>query len=145
MKEYLAVSACLMGCNCKYNGGNNLIPCKKELEEKYHIIYICPESASGLKSPRDPSEIVGDLVLSKSGEDVTSYFKLGAKKTLNKCIRYNVKKALLKESSPSCGVNKIYDGTFSKSKIKGMGIATRLLFDNNIELYTEDTVELLLK
>ncbi|MGM9971401.1 MAG: DUF523 domain-containing protein [Anaeroplasmataceae bacterium] len=144
MKENLLISACLCGCNCKYNGKNNLIDKLDLLKEKYNLIYICPETASGLEMPRDPAEIKNGKVYLKNGLDVTNEFNLGALKTLKKCLSYNCKKALLKESSPSCGVHTIYDGTFSKVKIPGQGVASKLLLENNIELYSEQEVDLLL-
>lgn len=144
MKENLLISACLCGCNCKYNGKNNLIKELDLLKEKYNLIYICPETAGGLKRPRDPAEIINGRVFLKSGLDVTLEFNNGAIKSLNKCLKYNCKKALLKESSPSCGTNKIYDGSFSGIKIKGKGVTANLLNLNKIELFTEEEVKLLL-
>lgn len=138
MKEKILISACLCGCNCKYNGKNNLINELDELKERYHLIYICPETSGGLKSPRDPAEIIGSKVLLKNGEDVTTNFLLGARKSLEKCLRYDCKVAILKESSPSCGVSSIYDGTFSGKKIKGNGLTTRLLLENGIKVYSEN-------
>ena len=73
--ETIIVSACLLGENTKYNGGNNYDSRIEKLKEKYNIIPICPESFGGLKIPREPSEIQGSFVVSKSGKDVTSVFK----------------------------------------------------------------------
>ena len=81
--ETIIVSACLIGENTKYNGGNNYDPRVEKLKEKYNIVPICPESFGGLKSPRDPSEIVGSSVMSKSGKDVTREFNEGAHKVIN--------------------------------------------------------------
>ena len=57
----------------------------------------------------------------------------------------NIKIALLKDGSPSCGKNYIYDGTFTKTKIKGYGIFSSLLINNEIEIYAENDIEELLK
>ena len=144
MKENLLISACLCGANCKYNGGNNLIKEFQALKDKYNLVYICPEALGDLKHPRCPSEIINSKVYGQDGIDVTKNFIMGAQKSLEICLKNGCKKALLKESSPSCGVHFVYDGTFSHKKIEGMGITAKLLKENNIELYSENDVELLL-
>ena len=84
-------------------------------------------------------------VISNKGNDVTKEYNLGAKIALELAKKYNCKKALLMEKSPSCGVKKIYDGTFSKNLIDGMGITTKLLYENKIEVYSKDEIDLLLR
>lgn len=143
--EKLLISACILGTNCKYNGKNNYNPLVEKLKEKYILIPICPEEMGGLSTPRNPSEVLNDKVISSKGDDVTNNFFDGANKALDIAKKENISKALLKEGSPSCGSNYIYDGTFTKTKINGMGITARLLKNNNIEIYTEDEIELLLK
>ena len=143
--ENLLVSACLLGENTKYNGKNNYIPLIEKINERYNIITICPEVMGGLSIPRDPSEIINDKIINKKMKDVTEEYNRGAQLALNLALRYNCKKALLKEKSPSCGVKYIYDGTFTKNLINGMGITTRLLSSNNIVVYSENEIESLLK
>ena len=96
MKNIL-VSACLMGENCKYNGGNNYCPKLQLLTDKYCFIPICPETFGGLKSPREPAEIIKDKVILKTGEDVTDEFIKGAEITLKTALDNNCKIAILKE------------------------------------------------
>ena len=117
MKPKLLISACLCGKNTKYSGGNNLIPDLAKIEEKFELYLVCPEVDGGLTTPRNPSEQIGDKVVSNKGLDVTYEFYLGAKIALDVCKKNDIKYALLKESSPSCGSNLIYDGTFSSKKI----------------------------
>ena len=136
MKEKILVSACLLGVNCKYNGGNNYDPKVEEFLKDYDPVLICPEQMGGLPTPRVPSEIKGDRVINKDGEDVTDKFVLGAEETLFIAKKYDIKKALLKAKSPSCGNGKIYDGTFSDTLIEGDGITTKLLKENGIEIIT---------
>lgn len=143
--ETIIVSACLLGENTKYNGGNNYDPRVEKLKEKYNIVPICPESFGGLKSPRHPSEIVGSSVMSKSGKDVTREFNEGAHKVINIVNFLHIKKALLMERSPSCGVNKIYNGKFNGTLIPGQGYTARLLKEKGVELYTLDNIDELLK
>ena len=134
MKEKVLVSACLLGVNCKYNGGNNFDEDILEYLKDKEIIPVCPEIFGGLTTPRPPSEIINDKVLNNEGVDVTANYNKGALETLKLARRLNVKKAILKAKSPSCGEGKIYDGTFSNTLISGDGITTRLLKENGIEV-----------
>ncbi|MFI3330017.1 MAG: DUF523 domain-containing protein [bacterium] len=132
----ILVSSCLLGDNCKYNGGNNYCDIESKLSN-YEIIKFCPEVSGGLSIPRTPAEIVNDKVITSSGDDVTNEFTLGAIRCLELCKKHNIKKAILKEKSPSCGVNSIYDGTFSNTLIDGLGITTKLLKENGIEVISD--------
>jgi uncharacterized protein YbbK (DUF523 family) len=145
MKEKLLISACLCGKNTKYNGGNNLISNLGKIEENFELFLVCPESDGGLTTPRNPSEQQGEKVVSNKGVDVTTEFNLGAKIALDVALKNNIKYALLKESSPSCGTNLIYDGTFSGKKINGMGVAAKLLKENGILVFSENETKKLLK
>ena len=145
MKPKLLISACLCGKNTKYSGGNNLIPDLAKIEEKFELYLVCPEVDGGLTTPRNPSEQIGDKVVSNKGVDVTYEFNLGAKIALDVCKKNDIKYALLKESSPSCGSNLIYDGTFSGKKINGMGVAAKLLKENNVLVFSENEIEKILK
>ena len=137
----ILVSGCLLGVNCKYNGGNNdNAAVHKFLEGKEYVIF-CPERASGLPAPRLPSEIRGGKVYSKAGDDVTAEFQSGAEKALAFCKTHGVTKAILKARSPSCGVHAVYDGTFTGKVIPGMGVTARLLAENGIELMDEEDIE----
>ncbi len=142
--EKLIISACLLGTNCKYNGKNNYSELVEELKKKYELIPVCPEVMGGLSIPRLPSEINGDKVISKDGTDVTFNFLSGAYQVQQLVGIYNINKALLKDGSPSCGSTYIYDGTFTKNRINGMGITAKLLNENNIKIYNENEIEKLL-
>lgn len=136
VKEKILVSGCLLGLNCKYDGGNNY---SKEIDEflkDYDVIPICPEIMGGLPTPRVGSERSGNKVITKDGQDVTEQYKKGAEETLFLAKKYNVKKALLKLRSPSCGSGKIYDGTFTHTVIDGNGVTAELLKNNGIEIIT---------
>lgn len=136
MKEKILVSACLLGTNCKYSGGNNYSEEVMEFLRDYDIIPICPEQLGGLPTPRPASEIVGNKVINIEGNDVTQNYIKGAEETLKIAKMLGVKKALLKAKSPSCGNGKIYDGTFTSNLIEGDGITTKLLKENDIKVIT---------
>lgn len=134
----ILVSACLLGINCKYNGKNNLNDNIMRMREKHTLIPVCPEQLGGLETPRYPSEICGDKVINNQGKDVTEQYEKGAYEALKIAKMCNCHIAILKERSPSCGSKNIYDGTFSKTLINGMGICAKLLHDNGIEVYSEE-------
>lgn len=137
MKEKILVSACLLGIDCKYSGGNNLNEKVLEYIKDYEVIPVCPEIMGGLSTPRPPSERIGDKVLNNQGTDVTNEYTKGALETLKLAKLFNVKKALLKAKSPSCGKGKIYDGTFTSTLIEGNGVTVDLLESNGIEVTSE--------
>ena len=137
MKEKILVSACLLGIDCKYSGDNNLNEKVLSYIADKEVIPICPEILGGLSTPRPPSEIIGERVMNDENKDVTREYQKGAEEALKLAKLFNVKKALLKAKSPSCGCGKIYDGTFSRTLIDGDGITTRLFKENGIEVITE--------
>ncbi len=137
-EEKILVSACLAGVNCKYDGGNNENKKIIELIKNKDVILICPEQLGGLKTPRIPAEIQKTKVINKDNIDVTKEYKKGAEEVLNLAKKFNIKKAILKSKSPSCGKGKIYDGTFSNNLIDGNGITTELLEKNGIKVISSD-------
>ena len=139
MKEALLISACLLGMNCKYNGGNNALPPEKlaALEERYRLVPVCPEQAGGLPTPRLPSECRGEQVVNRAGEDVTEAFRRGAELALERALREGCRLALLKERSPSCGSGRIYDGSFTGTVIPGDGVTAEMLKKSGLTVYGE--------
>ena len=137
------ISACLLGDNVKYSGGNNLTPELVTMLEKYNvkIVKICPECFAGLPIPRVPSEIREDKVFSEDGKDITEEFLSGAEKTYQIAKRKQVDFAILKERSPSCGSSFIYDGSFSGKVIEGQGLTAKKLSKENIIIFSEENLK----
>ena len=135
--EPLLISACLLGANCKYNGGNNALPPEvlRQLRQRYRLIPVCPEAAGGLPIPREPSERRDGHVFSRSGQDVTAAFRRGAEIAAALAERYGVRKALLKSNSPSCGSGTIYDGSFSGTLTAGDGVTAAYLKCRNVDIF----------
>lgn len=136
----ILVSACLLGVECRYNGKGEL---KKDIEmllKEHELIPVCPEQLGGLATPRDPAEIQGNKIITKTGVNVTKEYLKGAEEVLKLAKLYNCSTAILKERSPSCGYGKIYDGTFSKILIDGNGAAADLLIKNGIKVTGESEV-----
>lgn len=137
------VSACLLGQNCKYNGGNNRNEDVVEFCRTHRYVTVCPESAGRLPSPRPPAEKVGNRILDKNGNDLTEAFIRGADISLKSCMEMarlsgeEIEGAILKANSPSCGVGHIYDGTFSGTLTEGNGVFAGMLRRLGIEIITE--------
>lgn len=137
--QKILMSACLLGIKVRYDGGD----CAQNhiLIQKWHtegrIITLCPEVAGGLPTPRPPAEIIGKKVMTNTGVDFTTEFHQGAKQALDLCQKHHIKFALLKSRSPSCGSSQIYDGTFSRTLIEGLGITATLLKKNGVQVFDE--------
>lgn len=137
----ILISACLLGVNCRYDGGGKLIDQIDQLKERYNLIPVCPEVYGGLQTPREPAEIIDEKVINRKGEDVSQNFTRGANETLHLAELYNCKYAILKERSPSCGFGEIYDGTFSGRLVKGNGYTAELLSKNGIKIIGESEID----
>ena len=140
-KKNVLISGCLLGLDCRYDGGNNYIEEIEKLKELVNLIPVCPEQLGGLTTPRQPSEIRDGKVISKTGTDVTAEYEKGAGEALKLAQLFGCRCAILKARSPSCGSGVIYDGTFSKTKTAGDGKAARLLKAHGIRVYTEQELE----
>ena len=116
------VSACLLGENCNYSGGNNLRPDLLRLLSGHTVIPVCPEVLGGLPTPRVPAEIVNGIVMNREGLSVDAAFRQGAEKALALAEREQPDLIILQSRSPSCGVKEIYDGTFSGKRVPGRGV-----------------------
>ena len=130
----IAVSSCLLGENCKYNGGNNYSEKLIEYIKGHEVISICPEVLGGLSIPRESAEIVNGIVSNKDGTSVDKEFRKGAEIALEIIKEQQVDLVILQSRSPSCGVNTIYDGSFSGKIIPGQGVFANLLQENRIKI-----------
>ncbi|XOB40375.1 MAG: DUF523 domain-containing protein [Candidatus Nealsonbacteria bacterium] len=137
-KQIKICSACLLGIRCRYDGKSKPDDKIIELLKKETLIPVCPEQLGGLSTPREPAEQKGNKVITKSGKDVTESFKKGAEQVLELAELFDIKEAILKQKSPSCGCGQIYDGSFSSRIIKGDGVTTSLLKTNGIKVITEE-------
>jgi len=132
-------SACLLGIECRYDGKSKPNQKVIELTKTEKLIPVCPEQLGDLPTPREQTELDGNRrAITKSGKDVTENFVRGAKKVLEIAKLHNVKEAILKQRSPSCGRGQVYDGTFSGKIIAGDGITTALLKNNGINVISEE-------
>ncbi len=145
--ETLLISACLLGADCKYSGGNNALDAAalRALKEKWALVPVCPETAGGLGVPREPSERRGERIVSRSGADVTAAFARGAETACALCARFGCRRALLKENSPSCGCGTIYDGSFSGTLTAGDGLTAERLRLRGVEILGESRIGELLE
>ena len=137
----IIVSACLLGKNCRYDGGN----CKNKkiidfLKDKEYIA-VCPEQMAGLSTPRLPCEVIADRVISIEGKDLTATFSSAAKAVLALAKKHRVKLAILKSESPSCGRDYIFDGSFTGKLTANHGVTANLLLNNKIRVISEKEID----
>jgi uncharacterized protein YbbK (DUF523 family) len=142
--EKILVSACLLGEPVRYDGNSKLL-LNETLAfwlKEGRLVGLCPEVAGGLSIPRQPAEIqpLSGKIITCDGQDVSQQFNKGAFQALKICQRHHIKFALLKETSPSCGSRSIYDGTFTKQKMLGEGVTTKLLRVNGIQVFSENNI-----
>jgi uncharacterized protein YbbK (DUF523 family) len=136
----IIVSACLAGIRCRYDGAGK--PCEAviRLVAEGKAMPVCPEQLGGLTTPRVPAELKGGKVIRKDGIDVSEEFNRGAQEALKLAQLAGAKEAILKSRSPSCGVGKIYDGSFNGTLIEGDGVFAALCKSNDIEVKTEEEI-----
>lgn len=140
-KEKIAVSACLLGYECRYDSKSNKNEKILLLDKEYELCPICPEIYGGLPTPRVPSERFMNKVVNKNGFDVTNNFIIGAELSYKVIEEKGIKIAILKSKSPSCGKGLIYDGSFSSNLITGNGVTTDYLISKGIKVYSENDYE----
>ncbi len=133
------VSACLLGRNCKYSGGNNLDEKVIEFVRGHEVIEVCPEEAAGLGIPRVPMEIVDGVLINKEGIVVDE----PVRRAVAKIVAENpdAELAILKSRSPTCGVKQVYDGTFSGKLIDGAGVLAQALKAAGIKTIDAEDIE----
>ncbi|OGL73661.1 purine-nucleoside phosphorylase [Candidatus Uhrbacteria bacterium RIFCSPHIGHO2_02_FULL_60_10] len=139
-KKMILCSACLLGVECRFDGRGKKNRQVAALVKRNILIPICPELLGGLSVPREAAERRGSRIMTQSGQDVTRQFRLGAVRTLRLAKMLKIKKAILKQRSPSCGSGQVYDGTFSGKIVAGNGVTTALLTKNGIQVVSEDDI-----
>lgn len=150
--EKILISACLLGRSVRYDGRSCPFECSRidQWQAQGLLVPVCPEMDGGLPVPRPPAEITpgggsgvwaGTARVVTGQGDVTNFFIKGARSALDKAVACGIKIALLKQKSPSCGSCRIYDGSFSRSLVTGMGVTTALLRQNGILVFGEDQID----
>ena len=152
MKQPIIISACLLGRECRYNGGHSKISKLDNLDVEF--ITVCPEEAGKLGTPRPAAELKLSAkevlkgtgkIITKNGVNVTAQFLEGSKKELLKLKLSNAKIAVLKSRSPSCGYGQVYDGTFTGNLCKGNGIFSQMCEDEGIKVISSDNIDSFIK
>jgi len=150
--EKILISACLLGQPVRYDGRSCPFECPHidQWQAKGLLVPVCPEMDGGLPVPRPPAEITpgsgqgvwaGTARVRTRQADVTDFFIRGAQAALDKAVTCGIKLALLKQKSPSCGSCRVYDGSFSRCLVDGMGVTTALLRQNGILVFGEDQID----
>ena len=136
----IVVSACLLGENCKYNGGNNLSEAVVIYVKGHEVIELCPEMLAGLGCPRPPVELVNGIIMTKEGINLDDKFHEGVRLAMERIEAKEVDLAILQSRSPTCGVKQIYDGSFSGNLIKGQGIFAKALIAQGIKTIDSEDI-----
>ena len=136
----ILISACLLGCACRYDGKSKPHPLAQELARQGLAVPVCPEQLGGLPTPRAPSERQGERVVSSLGADVTAQYRRGAEEALRLAELFGCGTAILKEKSPSCGSGLIHDGGFAGGLVPGDGVTAEVLKAHGIRVLGESRV-----
>lgn len=141
----IAVSACLLGEPCRFDGQAKPCEAVKALGNEHRLVPVCPEVLGGLPVPRPPSEVQTGApawrVTNARGEDVTEAYEAGARETCRRAREAGCVGAVLKAKSPACGCGRIYDGTFTGRLTDGWGVAAAALRDAGLTVVDEYHME----
>ena len=152
MKQSIIISACLLGRECRYNGGHSKISELDNLDVNF--ISVCPEEAAKLGTPRSAAELTSSAkkvvsgqgkILTNTGVDVTSQFLEGSRSELSKLKSSSASTAILKSRSPSCGFGQVYDGTFTGNLRRGNGIFSQMCEDEGVKVISSDNIDSFIK
>ena len=135
------VSACLLGRNCKYNGGNNYREKVEEFLRGKEVIEVCPEMLAGLGVPRTPIEIRDGEVVSRDGNSVDTAIRAAVAQVLQDIRNEQIECCILKSRSPTCGVHQIYDGTFTGTLIDGAGVLAQALKEAGYRVLDDEDLQ----
>lgn len=136
----ILVSACLLGRNCKYNGGNNYNPAVAAFLRDKEVLALCPEVMAGLGTPRTPIELVDGVLMDRKGYNVDAPLRAAVEEALAQIREWDISFAILQSRSPTCGVNQVYDGTFSGRLIPGSGVFARALMEAGCPVWDAEDV-----
>ena len=137
----ILVSACLLGENCKYNGGNNYSAAVAEYVKDKDILAVCPEMMAGMGCPRTPIEIVDGVLMDRDGVNVDAVMREAVAQAMERIRKEEIQCAILQSRSPTCGVNQIYDGSFSGTLIPGSGILAQALMDKGYQVIDAEDIK----
>lgn len=140
MKKII-VSACLLGENCKYNGGNNFDPNVEAFVRGREVIPVCPEVLAGLGIPRTPIELRDGVVISRDGVVVDAAIRKAVAQIREQLKDADAECAILKARSPTCGVHQVYDGTFTGTLVDGAGVLAQALQDAGYTVLDNEDLE----
>ena len=135
------VSACLLGENCKYDGGNNYSPAVAEFIKGKEVIPVCPEMLAGFGCPRTPIEIANGVVMDSNGNNVDAPIRDAVARLMEMLPKEEIACAVLQSRRPTCGVNQIYDGSFTRKRITGSGVFAQALKDAGYQVIDVEDIE----
>lgn len=136
----ILVSACLLGENCKYNGGNNYCPKVAAFVEGHEVIPVCPEMEAGMGCPRIPVEIRDGILTDRNGNNVDGPMRKAIRARLESFRDQEIGCAVLKSRSPTCGVRQVYDGSFTGRLVDGSGLFAQALREAGYQVIDSEDI-----
>jgi uncharacterized protein YbbK (DUF523 family) len=144
----VVISACLVGINCKYNNGNNYNEkVINKLLNKELVLLVCPEIVFGIPRKKiwyqngDGEDVINKRknakIINSDGKNVSLKLINSCKKICSIVKKYGIKEAILKERSPSCGVNFVY---INNELTKGCGLLTAMLKKQKVKVISEEQI-----
>jgi len=137
----ILISACLLGENCKYSGGNNYNSAVAEFVKDKEVLPICPEMMAGMGCPRTPIEIVDGVLMDRDGNNVDAAMREAVTQAMEQIRKEEIECAVLQSRSPTCGVNQVYDGSFSGKLIPGSGVLAQALMAEGYRVIDAEDVK----
>ncbi len=139
----IAVSACLLGEKCKYNGGDNANAKVAAFVQGHEVVPLCPERRCGMPSPRPRVEIRAGRLVDEFGTDVDELYRRGVADSIADMGRVDM--AILQPRSPTCGARQVYDGSFSGRLLPGQGALAAALTALGVPVYEPEDLDALCK
>jgi len=153
-RQKVLVSACLLGDKVRYDGtsrpvGHSVLD---QWLEDGRVIKECPETLGGLLVPRPAAEIEPGFdghdiyheegkVITRQGHNVSQYFVRGARRVIERIQADNIRIAVMKANSPSCGNEQIYSGEFNRTTRTGQGVTAAALTEAGVRVFNEHQLE----
>ncbi len=138
----VALSACLMGCSCRYDGKENLNRALLKELSSYEIIPFCPEDFC-FGTPRPTMDLVYnqdrvEAISNKNGENLSKPIIDYAKEFFEK--NPDIELFIGKDRSPSCSVKsgKVYDKDKNLLHTTGTGLMAKVALDLGIESWDSE-------
>lgn len=153
-KELVLISACLVGEPVRHDGRHAQCdhPVLRRWQAENRLRIYCPAVSGGLTTPRpsieiepgqDGAAILAQLaaVTDQRGRDYGRHLVAGAVAAVRTAIAEDIRIAVLKEGSASCGTQFTYSGRFDGVRVRRQGVAAAALRQARLYVFSEHQFE----